>query len=99
MRKIFQVIINKKTPLENENILESYDGVSSLGIQAYPGTKIYLSQSEEKFPIIIGSTGIYQVDLKDYGIISYLSIDQENMEEDEDIIIDILCNNKIDQEA
>jgi hypothetical protein len=56
-----------------------------LGIQAYPGTKFYLSQdekgsSDKSFPITIGPTGIYQVDLKEYGIISYLSLDEEETE-------------------
>lgn len=112
MRKIFQIIIpadkqtedQSKNILEDqpENILENYNGVSALGIQAYPGTKFYLSQdkkgnSDKSFPIIIGPTGIYQVDLKEYGTISYLSLDEEEIKQD--IIIDILYNNKIDQEA
>lgn len=94
--------LEEKLKNQSKNILENYDGVSSLGIQAYPGTKFYLSQDEKgnpdkSFPIIIGPTGIYQVDLKEYGIISYLSLDEEETEQD--IIIDILCSNKIDKEA
>lgn len=90
----------EKLKNQSKNILENYNGVSALGIQAYPGTKFCLSQDEEgnpdkSFPIIIGPTGIYQVDLKEYGTISYLSL--EETETKQDIIIDILCKNKIDE--
>lgn len=105
MRRVFQIIISADNRTEyqskNINILKNYDGVSSLGIQAYPGTKFHLSQDEnenpDSFPVIIGPTGIYQVDLKEYGTISYLSLGEEETEQD--IIIDILCSNKIDEEA
>lgn len=36
-------------------------GIEQLGIQAIPGTKFYLNNSPD--PIIIGTTGIYELDL------------------------------------
>lgn len=39
----------------------SYMPIKQLGIQAPPGTKFYLNNS--KYPIIVGATGIYELDL------------------------------------
>lgn len=38
-----------------------YMPIKQLGIQAPPGTKFYLNNS--KYPIIVGTTGIYELDL------------------------------------
>lgn len=40
---------------------EAQGGIEQLGIQAIPGTKFFLNNSPD--PIIIGSTGIYELDL------------------------------------
>lgn len=106
MRNIYQIYINSNEISNhiNKNLLDGYKGVSSIGIQAKPNTKIYLTKNSDgtpnlNFPIVIGNTGIYQVDLKDYGTISYLALDKNTTTENEnttteDIIIDILCVGK-----
>ena len=50
-----------------------YLPIVQLGIQALPGTKFYLNNSSD--PIIIGSTGIYEIDLVGETEISALSFD------------------------
>jgi hypothetical protein len=51
--------------------------VLQLGIQSLPGTKFYLNNSLE--PIIIGSTGIYELDLQDEATISAIRFDRESI--------------------
>ena len=46
------------------SVFSTYVPMVQLGIQALPGTKFYLNGSNN--PIIIGSTGIYELDL--YGL-------------------------------
>ena len=41
-----------------------------LGIQALPGTRFYLNGNTD--PVIIGNTGIYEIDLQGQGVISAL---------------------------
>jgi hypothetical protein len=47
--------------LASGNLFRNYGLVSSLGIQGPPGLKFYLNDGE--YPIVIGNTGIYQLDL------------------------------------
>lgn len=49
--------------------------IFQLGIQTLPGTKFYLNGSPD--PIIIGSTGIYELDLQNKTEISGLRFDQD----------------------
>ncbi len=49
------------------NIFQSYNTISQMGIQGRPGTSFYLNNSE--FPIVLGETGIYEIDLQDRGTI------------------------------
>lgn len=77
------------------NILNNYGPVSQLGIQAKPGTKFYLNKS--KSSIAVGSTGIYELDLGDLGIISAINFDAESLDRvvadaEDFIIIDIIYN-------
>lgn len=53
--------------------------ILQLGIQAIPGTKFYLNTSPD--PIIIGSTGIYELDLDNQMEITSLTFNQKSMEE------------------
>lgn len=50
-----------------------FDGiaVSQLGIQGRPNTGFYLNDSI--YPIILGETGIYEIDLQDRGVITSIS--------------------------
>ncbi|MBO7535626.1 MAG: hypothetical protein J6T34_00605, partial [Bacilli bacterium] len=51
----------------------NYLPIVQLGVQCLPGTKFYLNNSSD--PIIIGSTGIYEIDLIGETEISALSFD------------------------
>ena len=52
--------------------------VTQLGIQALPGTKFYLNEAVD--PVIIGATGIYELDLTNGIQISKISFDPKSME-------------------
>lgn len=47
--------------LTKNNIFEGYPEISQLGIQSLPGTEFYLNEST--YPIVIGNTGIYELDV------------------------------------
>lgn len=51
--------------------------IVQLGIQALPGTQFYINNAIE--PIIIGSTGIYELDLRGLTEITDLSFSTETM--------------------
>ena len=51
--------------------------IIQLGVQALPGTKFYLNNALE--PIIIGSTGIYELDLGGQTEITAINFDLESM--------------------
>lgn len=56
----------------NQNIL-----ISQLGIQTLPGTKFYLNDSANA--IIVGNTGIYELDLEGISTINLLKFDRGSM--------------------
>ena len=56
----------------NQNIL-----ISQLGIQTLPGTKFYLNDRANA--IIIGNTGIYELDLEGISTINLLKFDRGSM--------------------
>lgn len=70
--------------------------IASLGIQTIPGVKFYLNDSVD--PIIIGSTGIYELNLTDNYEISSLRFDGKSLDligsynGDAYLIIDIVYN-------
>ena len=47
------------------NIFQEYSAITKLGIQGRPGTTFYLNDSN--YPIVVGETGIYEIDLEGYG--------------------------------
>jgi len=47
------------------NIFKDKHSITQLGIQGRPGTTFYLNGSI--YPIILGETGIYEIDLTDTG--------------------------------
>lgn len=59
-------------------LFQDYMPVSQLGIQSLPGTKFYLNSSEE--PVIIGHTGIYELDLAGLAEITALEFDSQSIE-------------------
>lgn len=62
----------------NETSFTVYAPIQQLGIQTLPGTKFYLNQSLD--PIIIGGTGIFELDLRNTtAILSSLRFDKASM--------------------
>lgn len=66
-----------ESTLISGSIFTSRIPILQLGIQSLPGTKFYLNNSLE--PIIIGSTGIYELDLQDEATISALRFDRDTI--------------------
>lgn len=66
-----------ESTLISGSIFTSKLPILQLGIQSLPGTKFYLNNSLE--PIIIGSTGIYELDLQDEATISALRFDRDTV--------------------
>lgn len=52
--------------------------ILQLGIQALPGTKFYMNNSKE--PVIIGSTGIYELDLQGKAEVNALAFDAKSID-------------------
>ena len=61
----------KKDTLIFGNIFDNYNTITQMGIQGRPGTSFYLNNSE--FPIVLGETGIYEIDLQGRGTIHSIS--------------------------
>ncbi len=81
----------------NGDVFKEYYPFYQLGIQTLPGVMIYLNGSED--PVIIGSTGIYELDASD-GVeiftlqVSNASLSQISSASDGYIIIDVLYDDK-----
>ena len=74
-------------------VFANYMPVIQLGIQGLPGTKFYLNGANQ--PVIIGMTGIYELDLDGLSEIDSLSFDYDSMTLIEDnenayLIVDII---------
>lgn len=59
-------------------VFGSYFPVLQLGIQALPGTKFYLNNAVD--PIVIGLTGIWEVDLDGQTEITAIQIDNQSIQ-------------------
>lgn len=73
--------------------------VTQLGIQTLPGTKFYLNNSTS--PIVVGSTGIYELDLEGLSEITNISFDAQslvniNANENAYLIIDVVSEPRED---
>ena len=67
--------------------------VSQLGVQSLPGTKFFLNNSLDT--IIIGTTGIYELELEDQTEITNIQFDSESMKlleknDNAHLIVDII---------
>ena len=81
--------------LTKGSIFANYLPITQLGIQALPGTEFYLNNSIS--PILIGSTGIYEIDLEGLSEITDLHFNRKSLEainnnENAYLIIDIISN-------
>ena len=63
--------------LTDGNIFQDFGPVTHLGIQAPVGIKFYLNSSPN--PIMIGQTGIYELDLENIGRISSIRFDRTDL--------------------
>ena len=58
----------KKSHFIEGNVFDRYNSISQMGIQGQPGTAFVLNSGDA--PIILGETGIYEIDLENRGYIS-----------------------------
>lgn len=73
------------------NLFRDFGPVSQLGIQAPPGLKFYLNNSNH--PIMVGETGIYELDLENVGRITAIRFDKDTLEscsQKDKLLIDIV---------
>lgn len=80
-----------KIQLCEENILQGLgSGVIQLGIQAPPQTIFYLNsnQSHRNGGIVVGSTGIYELEVKNLTYLTTLQFDAETLPNN--LIIDVI---------
>ena len=87
-------IINKDK-LTDGTAFNKYYPIIQLGIQSLPGVQFKLNHSDTS--IIIGSTGIYELDLEGYTEITNLEFDAQSFTSIENnpnghLIIDIISN-------
>ena len=66
-----------KTIFYNETAFAAYQPITQLGIQSLPGTKFYLNGSY--LPIVIGYTGIYELELDNTSQITSIRFDDESI--------------------
>jgi hypothetical protein len=63
--------------LYNGTIFTNYLPITQIGIQTLPGTKFYLNEATT--PIMVASTGIYELDLEGLSTITSLSFDYNSL--------------------
>lgn len=67
------------TQYSTGEVFEEYYPISQLGIQALPGTKFYLNGNVK--PIVIGVSGIYDLDIKNGARVTELSFSDQSLED------------------
>ena len=63
--------------LASGHIFSGYLPITQLGIQTLPGTKFYLNNSI--YPVVVGSTVIYELDLKGVTQITEIHFDKRSL--------------------
>ena len=85
---------NNTNYLVKGNIFEKYNNITQLGIQAKSGTTFWLNDTG--YEIIIGDTGIFEIDLQDLGTINKIRFsesditDYDNLDGKDRLLIDII---------
>lgn len=77
-KNISKATLGKQTA-EIASIFQGYLPITQLGIQTLPGTRVYLNNNEVG-PIIIGSTGIYELELEGISEITDIYFDSTSLE-------------------
>lgn len=82
--------------LNSGEIFKDYTPFTQLGIQTLPGVRFYLNNNKEA-PIIIGSTGIYELELEGISEIEDLRFDLASLDNVENngnayLIIDVISD-------
>ena len=77
----------------------NYKRIVQLGIQSLPGTKFFLNSANN--PVIIGNTGIYELDLQGLSEITSLTFEQKSIQAISDnnnayLIVDIIYEDGAD---
>ena len=86
MRAIKQYVFDKTNLILNKNLIADLK-VVAFGLQAPPGTGFACNNGNE---IIVGQTGIFELDLQGYAYIIDLKVISATLEGEDKIIIDIL---------
>lgn len=91
-----------KAKLTSGSIFSAYLPITQLGIQTVPGTKFYLNNADN--PIIIGATGIYELDLEGLSEITAISFDASSItsissNDSAYLIVDIVYNQDDEEET
>lgn len=74
----YPVLENYYGALTAGNIFAGHGDITHLGIQALPGTTFYLNNSP--LPIIVGFTGIYELELQGLGHIYSIKFDANSLQ-------------------
>lgn len=77
------------------SVFDGYNPILQLGVQSLPGTMFYLNDAID--PIIIGRTGIYELDLNEQTQISNMRFDYNSIQAiannvNSYLIVDIIYN-------
>ena len=95
-------VIDKNQPkgataqqFQNGSVFKDFLPFTQLGIQTWPGTHFYLNNAET--PIIIGQTGIYELDLEGISEITNITFDSQSMQmiqnnDNAYLIVDVICD-------
>lgn len=81
--------------LRSGSVFTPFLPFTQLGIQTWPGTHFYLNNAET--PIIVGQTGIYELELEGISEITNIQFDYDSIQRIETnpnayIIIDVICD-------
>lgn len=88
--------INSLDDIENKDFLSELSPIKKIGIQTMPGVKFYLNNEDD--PIIIGASGIFELDLLNTSAsITQLIFDQDSLKNINNapggyLIIDVIGN-------
>lgn len=66
-----------KNALQNGTAFRPYYPITQLGVQAIPGTKFYINGN--KYPIIIGYTGIFELNSSLNYLVNSLTFSEESL--------------------